>query len=155
MKTNMSKPKKTKAQNQKTVSKTAKDLGFKNIKEAKEFFNSNKASQKTKNLEAVGPEADASEPVASADYREINEEISRLMLDPYATDEYIVERTKYLISKYKQNKPSRAVETCREETSCCSSSPSKEAVEESVKFFLLPKFRYYNLFDNFTVTTSL
>jgi hypothetical protein len=153
MKNNMSKPRKTKAQSQRTVSKAAKDLGFKNIKEAKSFLKTPENPSKASNPEAVGPEA-----VGFTDYQEINEEISKLMLDPHATDEYIVERAKYLISKYKGKTTTNKTETCCENTAktfCCAPQPPKEAVEQVVKFLLIPKTRYYNLFDNFTVTTSL
>lgn len=149
----MSKPKKTKAQTQKVVSKAAKDLGFKNIKEAKNFLKTPEKASKAPNPEAVGPEA-----VGFTDYQEINAEISKLMLDPHATDEYIVARAKYLISKYKGKTPTGNAEACCANvvnTSCCAPQPPKEAVEQVVKFFLIPKTRHYNLFDNFTITTSL
>lgn len=130
---------KTKAQSQKTVSKTAKQLGFKNIKEAKNFLNSPDGCA---NVIENSPEV--------KNFDELNKEISRLMLDPCATDEYIVERTKYLIAKYKH--PVQSSEEPNYSSDCCAAPSTKSKLEGMNKFFSVPSLGYCQRYDNLTIT---
>jgi hypothetical protein len=137
---------KSKSANQKTVSKAARALGFKNIKEAKSFLNTKKASEKIEEIST--PVKDAAY-IDSEGFRAVQEELAALMLDPHATDDYIVERTKYLISKHKtQNQTIEGV-CCSSE---CKNSPNTEEIK-NMKLFVVPTLRGW--YDNYTVTVSI
>lgn len=139
---------KSKSTNQKTVSKAARALGFKNIKEAKAFLNTpDKESAAMQTPKSVNEDAAC---VDTDGFKAVQEELAALMLDPCATDEYIVERTKYLISKHKNQNASCCAEACE-------AKEEKTADEHSERLpyhlFVVPP--YHRVFDNYTITVSI
>jgi hypothetical protein len=138
---------KSKSTNQKTVSKAARALGFKNIKEAKNFLTS--SNTEVEQPSEAGQASEASF-VDTEGFKAVQEELSALMLDPHATDEYIVERAKYLISKHKSQ-----TEACC--ASACEKVEEKETLQNAkvgeYQLFAIPNYRQF--FNNYTITFSV
>jgi hypothetical protein len=155
---------KAKSTNQKIVSKAAKAVGFKNIKEAKSFLHSSKPKQPEgvsggTALLAGGGLYGASKLLgenklkafemfkATNAYHGINKEIADLLMDDDASDSYIVERANYLLAKQK-NKTA-----CR--SSGCTANENKEEVPIRMFVYHPVHGAFSNWLDSYNISVSV
>jgi len=134
----------TKSQNQKIVSKAARGVGFKNIKEVKDFLTREQLScSKTSEAPACStPAPKAKEPLKEDIMDSISKEVAALLLDEHASDMYIVERAKYLIAKAKNNiscedKERCSASGCTEQTNLAREYSKISAAKEA-RFVMFP-----------------